>query len=138
MVNYWDASAVVALLAKERSLARYSRLADESEIVTWWGTSVECVSAIERRAREGSSAQATAESYRNLADLTSAWREVHPSDGLRRAAIRLLKIHRLRASDALQLAAAVFAGGFEAYTVRFLTEDVRLKQAAEREGFVVG
>ncbi len=128
---------MVALLAKEPALARYRRFARESEIVTWWGTSIECISAIARRSREGSSAAATAESYRNLADLTSAWREVQASEALRQAAIRLLKIHRLRASDALQLGAALLASNFEAHSARFLTEDARLKQAAGREGFVV-
>jgi predicted nucleic acid-binding protein len=69
--------------------------------------------------------------------LAQDWREIQPSERLRRTAIRVAKNHPLRSGDTLHLAAALLASGFEPHSVRFLTEDTRLKQAAEREGFVV-
>jgi predicted nucleic acid-binding protein len=96
-----------------------------------------CISAIARRQREGAAADLVAESYRRLGALRDGWQEVHASESLHRTAVRLLKTHPLRAGDALQLGAALVASNFEAYSAHFLTEDARLKQAAEREGFGV-
>jgi len=136
MVIYWDASPVIALLVGEPAATRYRRFENE-RIVTWWGTSLECISAIARRQREGAGAAIVAESYRRLQAMRDGWQEVHASESLHRTAVRLLKTHPLRAGDALQLGAALVASNFEADSARFLTEDARLKQAAEREGFVV-
>ncbi len=136
MVNYWDASAVMALLVGEPAASRYRPFQNE-RIVTWWGTLIECVSAIARRHREGANAEIVAESYRRLEAMREGWQEVQPDESSRRAVVRLLKNHPLRARDALQLGAALIASGFETHSVRFLTEDTRLRQAAEREGFIV-
>lgn len=136
MVIYWDASPIIALLAGEPAARRYRRFENE-RIVTWWGTSLECVSAIARRQREGAAAEIVAESYRRLEAMREGWQEVHASESLHRTAVRLLKTHPLRAGDALQLGAALVASNFEAHAARFLTEDARLRQAAEREGFLV-
>jgi uncharacterized protein len=137
VVNYWDASALVAMLARSPAAAGYRAIASQSRVVTWWGSFVECACAIARRAREGSAPSQTAESYRLLDLLAEDWREIQPSERLRRTAIRIAKNHPLRAADALHLAAALLASGFEPHSVRFLTEDARLKQAAEGEGFIV-
>lgn len=133
-MNYWDASPIIALLVGEPAAARYRRFADE-RIITWWGTSLECVSAVARRHREGADAGIVAAAYRRLAEMREGWQEVHASENLRHTAARLLKSHPLRAADALQLAAALLASNFEPHLTRFLTEDMRLKKAAEREGF---
>ena len=125
------------MLARGPAAARYRIAARDFGIITWWGTYVECASAIARHAREGSAPSQIAESYRLLDQLSDEWREIAASEGLRRAAVRMAKNHTLRAGDALQLGAALIAAGFEPNAVRFLTEDARLKVAAEREGFVV-
>jgi predicted nucleic acid-binding protein len=137
VVNYWDASALVALLARGPAAPRYRAVARESRIVTWWGTFVECASAIARRAREGSAPSQVAESYRMLEHLAQEWLEIEPSEQLRRAATRALKLHTLCAGDALHIGAAMLASHFEPAVLRFLTEDAQLKQAAEHEGFIV-
>jgi predicted nucleic acid-binding protein len=136
VVNYWDASAIIALVVGEPTASRY-RPFQNDRIFTWWGTSIECVSAIARRQREGADFVIVAESYRRLEAMREGWQEVQPNEGLHRTAIRLVKAHPLRADDALQLGAALIASGFEPHGNHFLTEDVRLKQAAEREGFLV-
>ncbi len=137
MVTYWDALVLVPLLLREPTSEAYRYRACEARVVTWWGSAIECTSAIERRAREGEARVITAAAYRNLDQLMTEWREIHPSESLRRAAIRLLKTTRLRAADALHLAAAVVLSNSDPTTVRFLTQDIRLKEAAEREGFAV-
>jgi len=56
---------------------------------------------------------------------------------LRDAARRLLRVHDLRAADALQLAAALAAAEGRPMTLTLLCLDDRLGAAAEREGFPV-
>jgi hypothetical protein len=65
------------------------------------------------------------------------WREIGPSDRLRRAALRALRAPPLRASAASHIAAALVTSGFEPHSVQFRTEDRRLMATAEREGFAV-
>ena len=48
---------------------------------------------------------------------------------------RLLRLHPLRAADALQLAAAVVASEHEPRSLDFVCLDERLAAAASREGF---
>jgi hypothetical protein len=94
-------------------------------------------SAVERRARAGEAPEAVTAAFRNLTDLMSCWKEIHASDSVRRAAIRCVRTAGVRSGDSLHLAAATIASGFEPTAVRFLTEDVRVRAAAEREGFLV-
>ena len=54
---------------------------------------------------------------------------------VRNRAIRLLRVHPLRAADAFQLAAALVAFRAQPQDAIFLTGDERLRLAAEREGF---
>jgi predicted nucleic acid-binding protein len=137
VVIYWDSSALLTLLARSTTAANYRRFAGEFRIVTWWGTYIECAAAIARHAREGNAPAQIAQSYRMLDQLSEEWLEVAPNDRLRHIAARAAKNHLLRSGDALQLGAALIASGFEPPSTRFLTEDIRLKEAAEREGFII-
>jgi hypothetical protein len=65
----------------------------------------------------------------------AAWNEVLPSEAVRATAQRLLRVHPLRAGDALQLAAAVVACEHEPLSFAFMSLDERLNEAAQREGF---
>jgi predicted nucleic acid-binding protein len=56
---------------------------------------------------------------------------------LRECAIRLLRVHPLRAADAVQLAAAVIAAEMRPTSLEFVTADRRLADAARKEGFAV-
>ena len=55
-----------------------------------------------------------------------------------RTACRLLRVHPLRAADAMQLAAATVMAGGRTLQAGFLAFDDRLREAAGREEFVVG
>ncbi len=48
-----------------------------------------------------------------------------------------LRLHRLRAADALQLAAALMAASEDPSALEFVVSDERLSQAARAEGFRV-
>lgn len=138
-MRYWDSSALLPLLVVEDASPRMDMmLREDPAIATWWGTPVECTSALARLERDG---VLTADDVRNalerLREASSGWIEVSASYDVRTQAMRLLRVHRLRAGDALQLAAAVVASAFQPGTTDFVTLDARQADAAEREGFRV-
>jgi predicted nucleic acid-binding protein len=55
----------------------------------------------------------------------------------RKIAKRFLRVHNLRAADALQLAAAFLAAEKDSSTLEFVCLDERLANAARKEGFAV-
>jgi len=134
-VRFWDTSAIVPLLVVEAATTMVSQvLRDDRELVVWWGTGTECVSAIAREERAGLSA---AEARDRLDVLSEAWLEVAATDAVRRTAARLLRVHSLRAADSLQLAAAIVASEGDPRTLPFVTLDTLLAEAASREGVPV-
>ncbi|MFI5311972.1 MAG: PIN domain-containing protein [Gemmatimonadales bacterium] len=138
-MRFWDSSAIVPLiLAQPRSAEARAWLAEDGEIVVWWTTPVECASAIARLHRDGHLTTSDERVARELlVALQRSWFEIQPGDGLRDQALRLLRLHPLRAADALQLAAAIeWAGSPPAGTL--LTFNDRLQDAAAREGFTAG
>jgi uncharacterized protein len=104
-VKFWDASAIVPLLVAEESTRRLQRLAaEDSAMLVWWGSPVECVSALAHLERDGAlNMRAMALALRRLRQLSAGWHEVDPSDEIRDTAARFLRVHPLRAADALQL-----------------------------------
>lgn len=138
-MRFWDASAVVPLLVEEPTSAGLRmRLAEDREALVWWGTPVECASALARREREGALTRAEViRAGQRLRRLAGSWLEVLPTDAVRSTAQRLLRVHPLRAADALQLAAAVVAAEHEPASLEMIVLDDRLAEAAEREGFAV-
>jgi predicted nucleic acid-binding protein len=138
-VRFWDASAIVPLLVAEPSTRRLQALAaKDPAMLVWWGSEVECVSALARLERDGAlSAQAITLALKRLRQLAVGWHEVDPSDAIREAAARFLRVHPLRAADSLQLAAAFLAAERRPASLEIVTLDDRLGTAARREGFVV-
>jgi predicted nucleic acid-binding protein len=111
---------------------------DDMDIATWWGSTVECASAIARLERDAALAPpAAAAAFRRLSALRHAWHEIDPVEEIREMATRLLRVHALRAGDALQLAAALLAAEARPSTLPFACLDDRLAAAARREGFPV-
>lgn len=135
-MRFWDSSALVTLLLEQPRSAHARQLASgDAEMVVWWGSTIECASAIARLHRDGhltTTAERTARTL--LAELSSSWYEIQPGAAIRDQAMRLLRLHPLRAADALQLAAAIEWSGGSA-TGDFVCFDERLRDAASREGF---
>jgi len=68
--------------------------------------------------------------------LAAGWHEIDPNDALREVAVRLLRVHALRAADALQLAAAFQAAEQRPPSLEIVTLE-RLAPVARKEGFAV-
>lgn len=138
-MRFWDASAITPLLVSEsRSDDAAELLRADRQMVAWWGTRVECVSALRCREREGKIDAAGVGAAIGLLDaLSGSWSEVQPSSAVRAGAERALAVHALRAADATQLAAAVVWRGDSLASAEFACFDERLADAAAREGFTV-
>ncbi len=138
-MRFWDSSALIPLIVLQTaSPAMRAEYLRDPEIVTWWSTEVECVSAIARLEREGRlTSPGLAVAISRLAAIEANWQEIRPTERLRTTAKRLLRTNALRAADALQLAAAIVAADGEPRLLPILTLDERLARAAEREGFPV-
>lgn len=136
-VRFWDTSAIIPLILEEPAsgLAR-TLLEEDGDVVVWWATRVEAISALVRRTRE-SELDATGEAQARLVlvRLVDSWSEVQPTSRLRAAAERALAVHTLRAADALQLAAALRWCDGEPGDNSFVCLDERLREAARKEGF---
>ena len=138
-MRFWDASAIVPLLITEASTRRLQALAEQdSDMLVWWGSKVECVSALARLERDTAlDPRAAVRAFGRLEQLAAGWHEIDPSDILREAAARFLRVHPLKAADALQLAAAFTVAEQRPASLEMLTLDERLASAAQKEGFVV-
>lgn len=138
-MKFWDASAIVPLLMSEATTKALQRLAvDDPVMLVWWASEVECASAIARLERDGVlEAHASDQAFDRLRRLAHAWHEIDASDPIRETAVRLLRVHPLRAADALQLAAAYAAAERRPSSLEVVTLDDRLATAARKEGFVV-
>ena len=138
-MKFWDSSAIIPLCLKEPASETIRTLAKSDEdIIVWWGTKVECLSALSRRRREGSiSADAERRARNALKALASAWSEVQPREIVRQRSERLLMVHPLRAADSLQLAAALVWSEDRPQGLEFISLDKNLCEAAFKEGFTV-
>jgi len=110
----------------------------DPEMIVWWATEIECASALARGERSGSVAPVVVdEAFRRLNSLAESWHVVEPVDAIRRIARRVVRVHDLRAADALQLAAALHAAQDQPGSLEVVSLDTRLVEAAKREGFPV-
>lgn len=138
-MRFWDSSAIVQLYIEQGLQKSARRLyVEDEDVVIWWATPVECVSAFIRYQREGG---CTEEQIRRVLRRFSAhsrrWDQILPVPALREEAERLLRRHTLRAADALQLAAAWLAADQKPDSLEFVSLDQRLRDAAEKEGYRV-
>ena len=138
-MKFWDASAIVPLLVQEAATDLVMALvAKDPTMLVWWGSRVECVSALARLEREGALDRTRADvAFNRLNALADAWREIEPTEIVRGSAIRFLRVHSLRAADAIQLGAAFVAAERRPPSLEMVTLDDRLADVARREGFVL-
>jgi uncharacterized protein len=138
-VKFWDSSALIPLLVEEEATVPLRDLyLKEPGTIVWWGTPVECASAVSRLEREERlSPTAATEVLERLDALARSWHRVEPVEAILETARRLLRVHPLRAAGSLQLAAAFLASEGRPSTLELVCLDDRLSVAAQREGFVV-
>ena len=137
-MRFWDTSAIVPLLIEEPHSPHARDLIDADEqMAVWWGTALECESAFARMRREGVLTMGDENTLsRTLEELRLRWIEVSPTEEIRTIARRLVKTHRLRAADALQLAAAIVCNA-QLDVEEFVSFDVLLREAAQLEGLLL-
>ncbi|MGH9836594.1 MAG: type II toxin-antitoxin system VapC family toxin [Blastocatellia bacterium] len=136
---FWDTSALLLLICQQPKSQR-ARATHRSypAINVWWGTRVECHSALQRLIREGDlSGKEEHQAFLSLEKLLAQWVEIQPSEEIRQLAEKLLKPHPLRAADALQLSAALIWCNRNPRGKTFISDDGKLLEAAGKEGFNV-
>lgn len=136
-MKFWDASAIVPLLVAEKATRSVQALARrDPDMLVWWGSRVECASALARLEREALlDRKDAAIAFDRLKQLAEGWHEIEPSERVRENAARFARVHALRAADALQLAAAFVAAEGRPASLDLVTLDDRLAEAARKEGF---
>jgi len=138
-MRFWDSSALVPLLVAQPSSAKADHwIAEDGELAVWTITPIELASALMRLAREGAIAEREAtEAESRIDELLHSCHTIVDVEAVKSQARRLLRLHPLRAADAMQLGAAwEWAAGRPTDRV-FHTLDGRLALAARREGFRV-
>ncbi len=134
---FWDSSAIIPLCIDEpRTKDMQDIVKRDTSMVAWWGSPLECLSAV-ARLRRGNLLDSTGEDQvRQIVDmLSNAWTEIEPSQDIRIIAGRLLRLHPLRVADSLQLAAALVWAGKNPEGHHFVCLDDRLREAARNQGF---
>ena len=136
-MNFWDSSALNAVLLAEAESGRIKRvLRVDPGIVVWWGSRAECASAIFRKTREGRLVDSDLEPVLDrLHHIMTDALVIRPEDALLDTAIRLMRRNSLSAADAVQLSAAVTWCRERPQGKGFVCLDQRLREAARREGF---
>lgn len=138
-MRFWDSSALAALFIKNPQRERMRSYYEQDPVIAmWWATPIEITSALTRQEREGSLTSSDTDAIiQRLQDVSPTWEELQHTVRLRNTALRLLRVHPLRAADALQLAAALVAAKGDPSSIDVVCLDHRLTQAARREGFRV-
>ena len=138
-MRFWDSSALVPLFVQEsHSPAMRALVATDDAMIVWWGSRVECGSAVHRLRRDGVLGLAeSAQLLSRLGEALDAADVVQAGEELAATALRLLASHPLRAADALQLAAALVWARGRPTGREFVALDERLRTAATLEGFTV-
>jgi predicted nucleic acid-binding protein len=137
-MKYWDSSAVIPILVREAMTETVTEiLAGDRHMHVWWATEVECVSSLSRLEREKVPSSTIVTALDRLASLREEWTEIGAGSGVREIAKRLLRVHVLRAADALQLAAASVLAHGDPGSITLVSLNDRLREAARREGFLL-
>jgi hypothetical protein len=138
LIGYFDASALVKRYVEEADSAVVRRLVDECLVCTSRLSEVEIASAIVRRTREGSIAQADRDrALSTLSEDMQSFYVVELFPEIARAARGLLLRYPLRAADAVQLASSTHVREGADAGVLFVAFDRRLNEAAVEQGLTL-
>ena len=138
-MRFWDSSALVPLLVEQDASSRVAAWVTADDTMALWTlTPVEIVSALRRLVR----AEALGEEVARLAEtrmeeIVRACHVVTDVEPVKSRVTRLLRLHPLRAFDALQLGAALHWAEGHPQGRTLHTLDSLLALAAQREGFLV-
>jgi predicted nucleic acid-binding protein len=138
-MTFWDSSAVVPLLVQESNTKTVQKILEKnSDMIVWWGTEIECVSAIVRLEREGKIDSNNVDiALSRLDNLKKLWNEILPVEQVKSLARRMLRVHSLHAADSFQLSAAICASNANPSALDFVCFDKQLIFAAKREGLKI-
>ena len=138
-MRFWDSSAVVPLLVRQQASSRVDHWwSDDASLALWTLTPVEITSALWRQVRDGALDEDDARrAEMRMQELAEASYTVSDIESVKGLARRLLRVHALRAADALQLGAAIVWAGGRPQGKVLVTLDDRLALTARREGFEV-
>lgn len=138
-MRFWDTSAIVPLVIRQSASGKADRwYGEDPSVAIWTLTTIEITSALWRLRREEALTEEDARAAElRVEELASASYIVADVDSVKALAARLLRVHALRAADALQLGAALVWAGARADGKTLHTLDERLALAARREGFSV-
>jgi len=136
---FWDSSAIIPLCVDERRTRTVREiLKRDRSMVVWWGSTIECCSSFARLRRESLLNNKEEEQLRTiLRMLSDSWTEIKPSQDIKNIAERLLFLHPLRAADSLQLASALLLAEKSPKRHGFVCLDRKLREAANKEGFLL-
>lgn len=138
-MRFWDSSAIIPLLVLEKETEYCTRAFQaDKDVMVWTLSKVEVLSALCRRQREKALSDESFErALSRMNDFFDSAFEVYTIPKVKERALRLLRVHPLRAADALQLASVLVATQEDTSKLELMCFDERLKQAARREGFSV-
>jgi hypothetical protein len=138
-MKFWDSSAIVCVVAEQSGDEKLQQImADDPNVVIWWGTRVEIASGLHRlRCEGGIDDQGFSAFLRTAEQIVEDADETESTDRVRLGAVRMLEAHRLRAADAVQLSSALCWADNDPLGKGFVCLDKRLREAAEIEGFDV-
>lgn len=136
-MKFWDSSALVPLFVQQAATPVVRKILDGDPHVAGWALSeIEVRAAVCRLWREQVlDAGAVGRAFAEFDLFWSGTRPVSVVEPVILRAKRLLGAHRLRAADALQLAAALVAASDQPDGWEFVSLDRPLAEAALREGF---
>lgn len=107
-------------------------------MVLWWGTSLECSSALVNAGRQRELSSLDVLKAQTVVEhLRARSFEIQPTEEVRARATRILSVHTLRTAAAFQLAAALVWCRERTQGVPFVSLDESLRLAAVLEGFRV-
>jgi predicted nucleic acid-binding protein len=138
-MRFWDSSAILPLLVLEQqSDYCVESFSQDSNVLVWAMTKIEVFSALCRRLRDRSLKQESFDmAVHRMHDFFENVYEIVGIPRVKDRALRLLRVHPLRAADSLQLAAALVATEENTTRLPIMCFDERLTTAAKLEGFEV-
>lgn len=137
--GFWDSSALVPLCVRQTASQDFRSLwRQSSRVVVWSGATVEIRSALSRLNRgKFIDTNGLQLAIARLEAMRLGWREIVSSEKLRLIAEDLPDTYELRALDSFQLAAALVWCKEKPKGRLFISDDIRLSEAAQKAGFTI-